>query len=131
MDHALGIVERFVINHQARVGRAFEQTHQLAERNVALDRYDVGAMDHDIGDAALVQGKNVAQHRALDGGKADLVGGACIKHDLKVIAHRSWFPSEQCADRPHQPVIGRAHDFAFLDDGRQVARVARIVMDRF
>ena len=53
--------------------RALEQAHQFAERDVALDRDDVGAMDHHVGDAALVQAEDVAQHGALDGGKADLV----------------------------------------------------------
>ena len=81
---------------------------------------------------AFMQGEDVAQHGALDGGKADLVGHARVKHDLKVVAHRSRLPSEQRANRPRQPVVGDGtHDLAFLHHSRQVARVARIVMDRF
>ena len=86
MNDAFGIVEGFVVDHQARMRGAFEQAHQFAERNVALDCYDIGAMDHDVGDAALVQGKDVAQHRALDGGKSHLIRRACIKHDLQIVA---------------------------------------------
>ena len=73
MDNALGIIERVVVDHQARMRCAFEQAHQFAERDVALDRDDVGAMDHDIGDAPFMKSENVAQHRALDRGKTHLV----------------------------------------------------------
>ena len=73
MDHAFGIVERFVVDHEPRMRRALEQAHQFAERDVALDRDDVGAMHHDVGDAPLMQAEDVAQHGALDGGEADLV----------------------------------------------------------
>ena len=132
MNDAFGIVEGFVVDHQARMRGAFEQAHQFAERNVALDRDDVGAMDHDVGDAAFMQGEDVAQHGALDGGKTHLVRRARIEHDLQVVADRSRLPSEQRADRPRQPVIGDGtHDLAFLHHSRQVARVARIVVDRF
>jgi len=44
VNHALGVVEGFVVDHEARMRRALEQAHQFAERNVALDRDDIGAM---------------------------------------------------------------------------------------
>src|SRR6202022_1125744 len=55
VNDALGIVECFVVDHQTRMRRAFEQAHQFAKRNVALDRDDVGPMDHDVGDAPFMQ----------------------------------------------------------------------------
>ena len=132
MHDAFGIVEGLVVDHQARMRRAFEQAHQFAERNVALDRDDVGAMDHDVGDAPLVQAEDVAQHGALDGGKADLVRRGGIEHDLQIVADRSGLPAEQRADRARQPVVGgRTQHLAFLHHRRQVARVARIVVGRF
>ena len=66
VHHALGIIERLVVDHEPRMCRALEQAHQFAELNVALDRDDVGPMHHDVGDAALVQGEDIAQHGALD-----------------------------------------------------------------
>src|SRR6202041_1505326 len=49
------IVERLVVDHQTRMRGTFEHAHQFAERNVALDRDDVGAMDHHIGDPPFLQ----------------------------------------------------------------------------
>ena len=66
VNDAFGIVEGFVVDHQPRMRRTFEQAHQFAERDVALDRDDVGAMDHHVGDAAFMQAEDVAQHGALD-----------------------------------------------------------------
>ena len=103
---ALGVVEAFVVDDEPRMRRAFEQAHQFAERDVTLDRDDVGAMDHHVGDTPLVQAEDVAQHGALDGGKADLVRRRGIEHDLQVVANRSRLPAEQSADRPRQPVLG-------------------------
>ena len=132
MNDAFGIVEGLVVDHEARMRRAFEQAHQFAERNVALDRDDVGAMDHDVGDAPFVQAEDVAQHGALDRGKADLVRRRGIEHDLQIVADRSRLPSEQRADRAGQPVVGGGtQHLAVLHHRRQVARVARIVMGRF
>jgi hypothetical protein len=111
---------------------AFEQAHQFAKGNVALDRDDVCAMDHDVGNAAFMQAEDVAQHGALDGRKANFIRRACIKHDLQIVADRSWLPSEQRSDRPCQPVVGdRTQDLAFLHHRGQVARVARVVVNRF
>ena len=131
VNDAFGIVEGFVVDHQTRMRRAFEQAHQFAERNVALDRDDIGAMNHHVGDAPLVQAENIAQHGALDGGKPHLVGRGSIEHDLQIVADRPRLPAEQRADGAGQPVVGGGtHHFAFLHHRRQVARVAGIVVDR-
>ena len=132
VNDAFGIVEGFVVDHEARMRRALEQAHQFAERDVALDRDDVGAMDHHVGDAPFMQAEDVAQHGALDRGKADLVRRRGIEHDLQIVADRSRLPAEQRADRADQPVVGgRAQHLAVLHHRRQIARVARIVVGRF
>ena len=131
VNDAFRIVQRLVVDHEARMRRALEQAHQLAERDIALDRDDVGAMHHHVGDAALVQAEDVAQHGALDGGKADLVRRRGVEHDLQVVAHRAWLPSEQRADRAAQPVVGSGtQHLAFLHHCGEVAGVLRIVMGR-
>ncbi|MGY3471633.1 hypothetical protein ACVW0I_008504 [Bradyrhizobium sp. LM6.11] len=92
---------------------ALEAVHQLAERDVALHRDDVGAMHHDVGDAALVQAEDVAQHGALDGREAGVVGRRGVEHDLKVVAHRTRLPAEQGPDGAQQPALcARAHHLA-------------------
>ena len=132
MHHAFGIVERFVVDHEPGMRGALEQVHQLAERNVALHRDHVRTMHHHVGDAALVQAEDIAQHGALDGGEADLIRLRGIEHDLQVVADRSRFPAEQGADRAQEPVLGRGpRGLARRHHGGQVARVARIVVGRF
>lgn len=113
MDDADGIVERLVVDHEARMAGALETVHQLAERDVALDRDDVGAMHHDVGDATLVQAEDVAQHGALDRREAGVVGRRRVEHDLEVVAHRTRLPAEQAANGTQQPALrGRAHHLA-------------------
>ena len=127
---AFGVVEGFIVDDKPRMRRALERAHQFAERDVAFDRDDIGTMHHHVGDAPLVQAEDIAQHGALDGGEADLVGRRRIEHDLQIVADRSRLPAEQRADGAGQPVVGgrRTQHFAFLHDRRQVARVARIVV---
>ena len=91
VNDAFGIVEGLVVDHEARMRRAFEQAHQFAERDVALDRDDVGAMDHDVGDAPLVQAEDVAQHGALDRGKADIVRAS--RHRARPADRRAPIPA--------------------------------------
>ena len=63
-----------------------------------LHRDDVGAMHHDVGDAALVQAEDVAQHGALDRREAGVVRRRGIEHDLEIVAHRSRLPAEQACE---------------------------------
>ena len=99
MDDADGIVERLVVDHEARMACALETAHQFAEWDVALHRDDVGAMHHDVGDTALMQAEDVAQHGALDGREAGIAGCRGVEYDLEIIADRSRLPAEQRADR--------------------------------
>ena len=50
VDHAARIVERVVVDGQARMAGALEHLEQFAERDVLLDRDDVGARHHDVVD---------------------------------------------------------------------------------
>ena len=112
--------------------RALEQIHQFAKRDVAFDRDDVGAMHHHVGKPPLIQAEDIAQHGALDRGKADLVGLRGVKRNLQIVAYRTCLPAEQRADRAQQPVLGRRTSGLVLRHHRgQVARVARIVVSRF
>ena len=60
VDDAFGIVEDFVVDHEPRMRRALEQAHQFAERDVALDRDDVGAVHHHVGNPSFMQAEDVA-----------------------------------------------------------------------
>ena len=132
MNDAFGIVERFVVDHEPRMRRALEQAHQFAERNVALDRDDVGAMHHHVGDAPLVQAEDVAQHGALDGGKADLVRRA--RRRARPEDRRGPIPAFQpnsvrIARSSQLSAAGRSTSPSCTTAGR-LARVARIVVGR-
>lgn len=120
VDDAFGIVERVVVDHEARMTRAFEDAHQFPQRNIAFHRDDVGAGHHHVGDAPVVQSQNIAQHRAFDGAEACLAGRGGVQHHLKVGARRSGLPAEQRAQRAHQPHLGRwPQNFAMLHRYRQ------------
>lgn len=122
MDEAFGIVEGVVVDHETRMSRAFEQAHQFAQRNIPLDRDDVAARHHDVGDAPLVQAQDIAQHGALDRGEAGFIWRGGVKHHLKIGAGRSRFPSEQRAQRTHEPEFRRrAQHLALLNGHRQIA----------
>ena len=126
MNDAFGIVEVFVVDDKTGMRRALEHVDQFAERDITLDRDDIGAMNHDIGDATFMQAEDIAQHGALDGGETGFVGRRGVKHHLKIGADRSRFPSEQRADRPHQPALrDRTQHFAVVHRHRQVAVVLR------
>ncbi|CKY69174.1 Uncharacterised protein [Mycobacterium tuberculosis] len=85
------------------MGRAFEQTHQFAQRNIPFNRDDVAARHHDVGNAPLVQSQDVAQHGALDRGETGFVGRSGVEHHLKIGTGRPCLPSKQRTQRTHQP----------------------------
>ena len=64
----------------------FEEAHQFTEGDIALDRDDIGAMNHDVGDATLMQPEDIAQHRAFNGGEPRIIRRRSIEHDLEIIA---------------------------------------------
>ena len=65
VHHADRIVERLVVGDEARMAGAFEHLDQVAERDVALHRDDVGARHHDVVDPAPAQRQDVGEHDAL------------------------------------------------------------------
>ena len=65
VDHAARIVERFVIERQARMLRLAEHAHQLVNGHIIVDRDDVGARHHHVLDGKLAEAEDAAQHAAL------------------------------------------------------------------
>ena len=65
VQHAQRIVERLAIDRQARMLRFAEERDQLGERGLLLDRDDVRAGHHDVGDRDLAEAEQVGQHQPL------------------------------------------------------------------
>ena len=121
MDHAHGIVERVIVDHEPRVSSSFEDTHEIAELDVLLHGDDIRARDHDIADAAFAQAKNIFEHPAFFRREAGFTGTHDIKYVLEVCARRPGLPAEQRAQRTHEPVL--ASLLGRTDRHRQIARL--------
>ena len=120
VDHAHGIVERVIVDHEPRVSSSFEDTHEIAELDVLLHGDDIGARDHDIADAAFAQAKNILEHPAFFRREAGFTGTHDIKYVLEVSARRPDFqPNNVRSARTNQPrlLLGRR------DRHRQIARL--------
>ena len=65
MDHAARIVERLVIDRQARMLGLAEHAHQLVDGHRVVHRDDVGARHHDVLDGELAEAEDAAEHAAL------------------------------------------------------------------
>ena len=70
MHHAGRVIERLVVDDEARMRGGLEHLDELAERDVLLHRDDVGARHHDVLDPPLAQAQDVFEHRALVGREA-------------------------------------------------------------
>ena len=104
-DHADRIVERVVVDDEARVAGALEHLDQLAERNVLLHRDDVGARHHHVVHPAPAQREDVGEHHAFLRREAALEGAA-LQHGLQVGAGRARLPVEQRAEVAREPAFG-------------------------
>ena len=122
VDHADGVVEHLVIDHQPRMAGAGEHLHELAERDLLLDRDDVGARHHDVHHPPLAQAEDVLQHDAFFGRETGLAR-ACLEDIRKVGPDRAGLPSEEHPQRPHQPAFAALvrHQAAARDRHRQIA----------
>ena len=118
VDHAHGIVERVVVDHEARVAGLLEHLHQLAERNVLLHRDDVAARHHDVLDPAPAQRQDVADHGALFRRHAGFAGAGGLQHHLDVGAGRSVPPAEQRASEPREEAVAVAVPACAAGTGR-------------
>ena len=105
VHHADRIVERVVVDHQARMAGALEHLHQFAERDVLLHGDDVGARHHDVPDPALAQPRMFLSMRLSSGEKPDSPGGIGVEHVLEVGADRARLPAEQRAQRAREPAV--------------------------
>ena len=97
VHHADRIVERVVIDDEARMAGALEHAHQFAERDVLLHVDDVGARHHDVADAALAQAEDVLEHPAFFRREAGFARRHGVEHVLEVGADRARLPAEQRA----------------------------------
>ena len=97
MDHADRIVERVVEDDEPRMTCILEHLYQFAERDVLLDRDDVGARNHHVVDPPFAQPKNILEHRAFFRREAEIAGGAVLQNLLEVGARRSRAPAEHRA----------------------------------
>ena len=64
---------------------ALKHLDELAQRDVLLDRHDIGARHHHVFDPAFAQVENVGQHRPLFGREAGLHRGR-LEHDFQIVA---------------------------------------------
>ena len=101
MDHAARIVERLVIDRQARVAGGAETIEHLAQRRIERERDDVGARHHHVLDPDVVKGENVLEDRALL--RRELLARALLDHILDVVARRGRREAEQRAHALEQP----------------------------
>ena len=65
MNHPARIVERLVIDREARVFGLAEHAHQLIDGDAVVDGNDVGARHHDVLDGELAEAEDAAEHAAL------------------------------------------------------------------
>ncbi len=91
------IVERVVEHDQARMPGILEHLHQLAERDVLLNRDDVGARHHHVVDPPFAQPKNILEHGAFFRREAEIAGRAVLQNFLEVGACRARAPAENGA----------------------------------
>ena len=96
VDHAARIVERLVIDRQARVAGGAEAIEHFPQRRVERKRDDVGARHHHVLDPHVVQREHVFEDGALLG--SELLARALLDRVFNVVARRRGRQSEQ---RPH------------------------------
>ena len=86
MDHAARIVERLVIDRQARVAGGAKTIEHLAQGGIERERDDVGARHHHVLDPHVVQREHVLEDRALL--RSELLARALLDRVLNVVARR-------------------------------------------
>jgi hypothetical protein len=107
VHHADGLVERVVVDDEAGMGRVLEHLDELAERNVLLNRDDIGPRHHEVVEPALAQAQNVLEHPAFVGREAGVGGAAVLEQHLEVGADRGRAPAKHRARHAGQPRLAR------------------------
>ena len=97
MDHPARIVERIGVNRKARMGGGAKQLQGFAQRRIERNGDDVGARDHCVVDAHVVQAEHVFQQRAF---MRRHIARRFLKPVFDVLAHRGRRKTKQ----PAQPV---------------------------
>jgi hypothetical protein len=87
VHHAQRIIQSFAINRKPRMLRVAEQRHETGERHLLLDRNDIGARNHDIGNQQLAEFEQVAEHQTFL--RAQLLGLALafLDHLFQALAN--------------------------------------------
>ena len=106
VDHADRIVERLVVDDEARMAGALEHLDQVAQRNVLLHRDDVGARHHHVIDPAPAQRQDIGEHGALLRREAAFTVRAAFQHGLQIGA-RGGLPAEHRAQHASEPGFAR------------------------
>ena len=96
VDHAARIVERLVIDRQARVAGGAKAIKHFAQRGIERKRDDVGARHHHVLDPHVMKREHVLEDGALL--RAELLARALLDRVLDIVARRSGRQAEQ---RPH------------------------------
>jgi hypothetical protein len=124
MDHADRIIERLLIDDQARMARIREHLHELAQPDVLAHRDDIGARHHDVDDAALAQPEDVLEEDAFLG-REPAPGCARLQQIGQVGADRSPLPAEDRPQRPGEPIVTLPVRRRLRHRHRKVAHFAR------
>ena len=93
VDHAARVVERLVVDRQARMAGGRGTVEHLAQGRVERKRDDVGARHHHVRDPHVVKREHVLEDRALLRG--ELLARALLDRVLDVVAHGRGRQAEQ------------------------------------
>ncbi|QTK79826.1 hypothetical protein AT6N2_C2184 [Agrobacterium tumefaciens] len=67
MDHALGVIQRLVIDGHAGAPGFLEEDQRIADRHILVQTVDIDPWDHDIFNADFPEAEDVVQHRPFFG----------------------------------------------------------------
>jgi hypothetical protein len=88
VDHADHVVERLAIDRITRMSLGLDQPHDLVERRVGGDGYDVDPGHHDVGHVLVAQLQDVGQEDALVFADRRIALGRLLDQLLDGLAHR-------------------------------------------
>ena len=108
VDHAARIVERVVVDDEARMRGALENLDQFTERNVLLHGDDVGARHHHAFDPRLAQAQDILEHGRFFGEKPDCGSSAVSTSSRSARVDAAFQPNRMRMTRVSQPSDGSA-----------------------
>ena len=125
MDHAARVVERLVIDRQARMLGLAEHAHQLVDGDGIVDRDDVGARHHHVLDGQFAEAEDAPQHAALlRAQRVALAAGERVLDQLAQIGFLAEAEGLQQAIEPRRFLVGGA----LLLDGKSSSAVGVLLI---